>query len=132
MSRVVVPETFLPNLKFRYEVDFTGQPDLAKYTVRYCQLPTWDDKKGFKNKIKMRFYHFERKTIPFLKDIKTDNIPVQIRLLNPLGESIFVFDMLGDVTKVKYGEVNWGEDDCIEATLTFEPKEVNFLEVPKS
>lgn len=131
MPRILKPETFHPNLKFRYRATMEGADGMGFY-ARAIDLPTWDEKVEWSTPIKIKCYHFEGITAIELYNIKKKDVSLNIELLDPTGQNAFsTWKMVGDIIRVKFGECDYGLDDVIEAEVTFVAKKVEFEFLPK-
>jgi len=123
MPRIVEPTSFKPNLQFRFQAELSGQAPGLKFYGRSVDLPKWTKENGWKNSLKIGCYHFEGITVNELYGLKKENAKLTIKILSPVGTPIYEWRLVGDITGIDYGKVNWGVDDIIQATITFEPNE---------
>lgn len=146
--RVAIPDVLNPSLQFRYEVfssripgaffyarsatqpAFTNNPIKVHYDNGYFHVKgktTWED-------ITIECYQYEGITTnEILKYFKRHHVvefaldqeldlykhDLQLSILNPMDIPIGTWSLVGSFFKsVSFGEMNWGTDDPIQATLT--------------
>lgn len=123
MPRVVRPDTFIPLLRFRYKAKIVGQAPGLELYGRSVDLPKWTKNNGWKNALKIRCYNFERMTVEELHKLNKTDVQLVITILDPTGNGIYQWRLVGDIVEVDYGNLDWGIDDITETTLVFEPSE---------
>jgi hypothetical protein len=123
VARKVNPQTFKPMLRFRYKASIAGQAPGLQFYGRSVDLPKWTSADGWKNPLKIRCYNFEEITVRELSELKTENVHLTITILDPSGSGLYQWNLVGDITLIDYGNLDWGIDDVTESTLVFEPKE---------
>lgn len=124
MSREIVSKGWKPSLQFRYQAHFPDQETHLKFYGRSIDLPKWSKETGWKNPIKIGCYHYENITVNELSKLNTENIKLVIQILDPDGStSIYEWRLLGNILSIDYGNLDWGVDDCTQATILFQPSD---------
>ncbi len=132
MSKLRPATVFHPSLSFRYRARLVGQAPHLEFYGRQVDLPKWTKEDGWKNEIAIKCYHFENITVNELSNINPIDAKLIITIVDPAGKEIYEWRLIGDITVIDYGSVNWGIEDVTEATLVFKPKECNLaLELNK-
>jgi len=132
MARVVTPNTFKPILRFRYKTRIVGQAPGMQIYARSVDLPKWTAKDGWANPLTIRCYNFEGITVREVSEINPVDVNLIISIIDPAGDPIYEWNLVGDITLIDYGNVDWGIDDVTMLTMVFMPKVCNIaLELNK-
>lgn len=126
------PFEIQPTLMFRYYIEFLNYPDVNfGYTAGYSvDNPKWTIENGWSNPISIKFYRFELvqalETILIKVLQSPKNNAIRINLLNPTGNPIAYWDIVGDIEVCDFGHMTWKDDDVLSIEMKILPLDCKF------
>ena len=103
-----------------------------EFYARSVDLPKWTKDYGWSTPLVIRCYHFEGITVREVSEINPTDVNLIITIVDPSGVPIYEWNLVGDISAIDYGNVDWGIDDITMLTMVFIPKECNLaLELNK-
>ena len=137
-SHRLEPSKILPQLSFRYSVEFLNQPEFENiyFSSVYVKLPTLQKgSSGGENlwsahPMTIKFYKFElpnaieNQLIDLCHNSK--QLDLKVNFVEPDGKTVNGYwEITGDIDKCDFGEVSWEKDDVVLIELSIIPREFN-------